>query len=123
MKIDSAIIIAEMAIRQGISDPDLFNNLGYYYLTAKNYTAAIGRFQDCLKTENSSLPADASLGIAMAYFYQADLLNAKKYLKQARQSEPLLNQGMEGLPAMEEKGYSFSETKKETLKRMFDELK
>ena len=65
---------------------------------------------------------DVTLGISLAYYYKNDKPNAKKYLDQAKQINPILNKGMEGLLELEKEGYSYSEKKKETLKIMFEEL-
>ena len=106
-----------------VHESRLLDNLGYYYLEKENYDKAIEKFNDCIKIGNDIDSVDAILGLSMAYFYKNDKQNAKKHLDQARQMKPVLKKGMEGLLDLEQEGYFYSEKKKETLKRMFDELK
>ena len=63
------------------------------------------------------------LGLSLAYYYKNDVINAKKYFNDAKQTEPRLNKGMEGVVEIEKSGYLFSDKKKETLKKMFEEFK
>jgi len=44
-------------------------------------------------------------------------------MDKARQLEPLLAWGMEGITDLEKKGMVVSDNEKETLKKMFEELK
>lgn len=114
---DGAIEISEKALKFNDNDPFLFDNLGYYYMENSNYDKAIEKFKICLKIENFKGLIDATLGLALAYYYKNDKQNAKKYFDQAKQVKPLLNKGMEGLLELEKEGYSYSEKKKETLKK------
>lgn len=41
----------------------------------------------------------------------------------AKNLEPRLYKGMDGIAGLEKDGYSFSEKKKTTLKKLFDQLK
>ena len=66
---------------------------------------------------------EVTLKLAIVYFSSGDKTSAKLYMDKARQLEPLLAWGMEGITDLEKKGMVVSDNEKETLKKMFEELK
>jgi tetratricopeptide (TPR) repeat protein len=88
-----------------------------------NYDKAIESFNKCIKINSARNKIDETIGISIAYYYKNDKQNANKYFQQAKQIRPELNRGMEGISVLEKEGYSYSEKKKETLKKMFEEFK
>ncbi|MBK8558217.1 MAG: tetratricopeptide repeat protein [Lewinellaceae bacterium] len=122
--IDAAYDIAEKALQLGLNNSTLFDIQGNCLLQKGDTNGAIQKFQACLEgTDENPFAPDALLGLSMAYFDQSDLKKAKKYFNRAVKAEPLLGQGIDGLPSLEAKGYSFSESKKEYLKKMLEQLK
>ena len=102
-------------------NPAIYANLGYYYLEKDASLKAIENFQKCLKKDGNNL--DATLGLALSYYYKNDRITAGQYLEKAKTIEPKLKKGMTGITELEKAGYSYSDKQKETLRKMFDELK
>ncbi len=118
---DAAIDITKKGIEQDPKDAGLYDNLAYYYMEKGDNENAVSNFNKCLEIDNKNI--DATLGLAIAYYNKGDKTNAKLYLDKAKQLEPRLAKGMDGIAELEKSGYSYSDKKKETLKKMFEELK
>ena len=101
--------------------PIACNNKGYIYLQQDKIDLAIQNFNKSLSINNESISPNVNL--AIAYYMQADKTNAKSYLNQAKTLEPRLQNGMDGINALMDEGYYWTEQDKETLAKMFVEFK
>ena len=118
---DSAIELSLKELHHIPGNPAIYANLGYYYLEKNASPEAIENFRKCLKKDENNL--DATLGLALSYFYKNDRITAGQYLEKAKKIEPKLKRGMTGIAELEKAGYSYSDKQKETLRKMFDEMK
>src|SRR5208337_830231 len=97
------------------------DNLGYCYLAKNNYSAALEKFKKCIDLQPDLI--DALIGITLTYYYQNDLVNAKKYLDRAKEVKPILKQGVNGYEIFKKEGWFYSDKDDNALKKMFVELK
>ena len=118
---DKAIEISLQGIKAGAQNPAFYDNLGYFYMDKSDFENSISNFQKCLQRDDKNF--DATLGLSMVYYYKGNMGYAGTYLDKAKKLEPLLNKGMNGIAELEKHRYSFSDKKKATLKRIFDEVK
>jgi tetratricopeptide (TPR) repeat protein len=82
---------------------------------------AIDKFNQCLKIDRKSI--SANLDFAIIYYIKGNLKESKKYLGIAKSIEPRLSKGIDGITDLEKGDYYWTEKDKETLKKMFEELK
>ena len=118
---NDAVEITSQGLKIDPKNASLYDNLGYIYIEKGDNRNAISTFRKCLDIDNKNL--NATLGLSIAYFYNSDLNNARQWLDQAKKLEPRLNKGMDGIAELEKAGYSFTDKKKITLKKLFTELK
>jgi Tfp pilus assembly protein PilF len=118
---DSAIELSLKELHHVPGNPAIYANLGYYYLEKDASLNAIENFRKCLKKDGNNL--DANLGLALSYYYKNDRITAGQYLEKAKKIEPKLKKGMAGIAELEKAGYSYSDKQKETLRKMFEEMK
>lgn len=98
-----------------------FGNIGYVYLQQNKPDLAIENFNECLSYDNKSV--SANMNLAIIYYMQGDKAKAKNHLYAAKVLEPRLMEGMGGITKLIEEGYYWTERDKETLAKMFAELK
>jgi tetratricopeptide (TPR) repeat protein len=82
---------------------------------------AVDNFNQCLKIDKKSI--FANLDFAIIYYLKGNLKESKKYLNIAKSIEPRLSKGIDGVIELEKEGYYWTDKDKETLKKMFVELK
>lgn len=122
--IDAAIGITISGLNKDSTRAFLYENLGRFYLEKGDSVNAGSNFSKCveLDSENFYTP----LNISMVYYNNNDKINSKKYLDRAKIIEPRLNRGMDGINELEQEQSGqcrYSDQKKETLKKMFEEMK
>ena len=100
---------------------DAYDYLGYFYIETGSLDSAMESFSKCLDLDNKAW--NAKLGLALVYFKSNDTVNATTYLTQAREDEPRLSKGMEGIAELESVVFSYSEKIKETIRKLFDATK
>ena len=61
------------------------------------------------------------LGLALINYNKGDKVNAKKYLDQAKDLEPGLNNGIDGVKDLENMGYFKPDNIKDALIKLFKE--
>ena len=99
----------------------VFNNLGWCCLEMKNDSAAIRYFNQCLRLQPDFVYA--WLNLALLYYREHDLENARKDLENARQLRPALNEGAEGFDKIKSGGCYYSGNCTQEMKKMLSELK
>ncbi len=119
--LDKAIDVSLQALKINPRNVTLCDNLACYYLEKGDNGNAVYNFRKCIELDNKRF--DVKLGLAIAYFNQADMINARRYLEEAKILEPRLKKGMEGVAELENSGYSYSPKTKAVLTKMFEELK
>jgi protein O-mannosyl-transferase len=119
--LNAGIDISLKGLSYNPGNANLCANIAYFYMEKGDYQKAIENFQLCLGADNGNF--DAQLGLAMTYFYRGDKINAGKYLESAKNTDPRLKKGWEGIEELEKAGYYYSAKDKVTLKKMFDVLK
>lgn len=99
------------------SNAAMLNNLAYCYLNLSEYEDAEKNFKRALFYDPRHF--DSFLGLSILYFKQNKKSACIKHVKQAIEIEPLLKKGIKGLENLENKGYSWSFSDKETLNKIF----
>jgi tetratricopeptide (TPR) repeat protein len=122
--IDAAIDITKYGIEKDSARAFLYSNLGRFYLEKGDYDNAEMNFSKCVEIDNENY--QTALNISELYFNKNDKINSKKYLDQAKKLEPRLNNGLDGIEEIEKEQpgqCKYSDERKETLQKMFEELK
>jgi len=118
---DSALADFKKAISLKQEFERAYGNIGYVYLQQNKPDLAIENFNKCLSFDDKSISANVNL--AIVYYMQGDKPKAKSYLDRAKELEPRLQNGMDGINALMDEGYYWTERDKETMAKMFAELK
>jgi tetratricopeptide (TPR) repeat protein len=116
---DNAIADGSKAIRIDPGNAGLYDKLGYFYLAKGDYDRGEEQFRKARELDNKSF--DALLGLAVIYYSKGDKANAKKFLDQAKNIEPRLNKGMNGINELENMGYFKPASIKEILQKLLTE--
>jgi Tfp pilus assembly protein PilF len=106
------------------SNPEYFppySNIGYAYMQQNKPDNATKYFLKCLDHLEYSI--NPNLNLAIVYYMQGDKAKAKTYFDKAKQLEPRLSKGIDVIIEIEKKGYFWTDKDKQTLKKMFEELK
>jgi tetratricopeptide (TPR) repeat protein len=98
-----------------------YANLGYVYMQQGKTEMAIENFNKCLKIDRKSI--SANLDFAIISYLKSNLQESKKYLRFAKSIDPRLSKGIDGINELEKENYYWTDKDKETLKKMFVELK
>lgn len=124
---DAAIGVIKDGLENNPDDPFLYEEAGSFYLETGDNPAAISYFTKCLELcsdDSKTMPRLMALvGNSVAYYNLGDKENSKKYFNQARQLEPLLNNGKEGLKEFSGYCLGFMEKELETLPLIVEEFK
>jgi protein O-mannosyl-transferase len=94
---------------------------GFIYLEKKDYENSIIYFNKCLETDNKCFYA--IFGLVFANIEKKDYDLAEIYLKQADDIEPMVKEGMEGMKKLEKKGFIWTDSNTERLKKVFEIIK
>jgi tetratricopeptide (TPR) repeat protein len=94
---------------------------GYAYMQLGKTELAIGDLKQCLKIDNQTF--STNLDLVIIYYREGNMDECKKYLDLARSLEPRLATGMDAILQFETEGYFWTEKDKETLGRVFKEIK
>jgi tetratricopeptide (TPR) repeat protein len=98
-----------------------FADIGYAYMQQGKMDLAIDNFTHCLKIDTNTF--STYLDLAIIYYLKGNLQESKKYMGIAMSLEPGLEEGFDSINELEKEGYYWTEKDKETLKKMFEELK
>jgi tetratricopeptide (TPR) repeat protein len=121
LKYDQAIADFNKAISIKPDYSPAYANLGYVYMQQRKTDLAVDNFNQCLKVDVKNL--SANLDLAIVYYMKSNLQESKKYLGIAKSIEPLLAKGIDGITALENGDYYWTDKDKKSLKKMFAELK
>lgn len=97
-----------------------YNNLGWTYFNKKDYKNAIYYLEKCFELDNTDW--DAILGVATTYYVTGNEKKAEYFLNKAKNIEPRLRKGMDGLMLLIKEGYSYNNTQKKIIEELFDEF-
>jgi len=123
----AAIEVIMNGLHHNPDSPVLVEMAGSFYLEIGDNSRAITCFTKCLEMfsddSKDMTRLQALIGISVACYDMGDNENFRKYFDQARQLQPLLNEGMEGIEEL--RGYCLGWVDKEldTLPRMVEEFK
>jgi protein O-mannosyl-transferase len=121
---DQGVEVAVKGLSLYPGDPVIHVNLGYCYLDKDQYPQAIEHFRKGMENTISGRGNfDALFGLSLACYCQNNKSNARQYLLEAQQIQPLLNQGPAGLEELTKTGSFYSEKEKDIFKKMFEEMK
>jgi len=120
-KYDDAIAEFNKTIRLKPDYASAYADRGYAYMQQGKMEMAIDNFNQCLKIDEKTF--STNMDLAIIYYLKGNLQESKKYLDTAKSLEPRLSKGIDGIAKLEEEGYYWTDKDKETLKKMFDELK
>ncbi len=116
-----AIAACSKGIGNSHQKTEFLDLMGNCYLEKAENDSAMQQFTRCLDLDGSDFEALA--GMAVAFYEKKDNVNARRYLQQAQQANNELTFGVAGLRELEKSGYFFGEKKKESLEKMFSDLK
>ena len=116
---DNAIADGLKAIQLDPENAGLYDKTGYFYLGKGDLDKGEGMFRKSLDLDSKSF--DALLGLALINYNKGDKVNAKKYLDQAKDLEPGLNNGIDGVKDLENMGYFKPDNIKDALIKLFKE--
>ncbi len=117
---DNAIADGFKAIRIDPQNAGLYDKVGYFYLAKGDYDHGELQFRKALELDSKSF--DSLLGLAFISYSKGDKANANIFLDQAKNLEPKLKNGMNGINELENMGYFKPANIKETLKKLLMEL-
>jgi len=117
---EAAIKISLSGLQKDNLSSKLLDCLGYYFMEKGDINKAISYFRECNIIDPGNF--DALLGLAVACYIINDKENFRKYIDQAKLSEPLLNKGMDGIREIENYGFYYSDKIKVTLIKLFLDL-
>ncbi|MBI9067046.1 MAG: SpoIIE family protein phosphatase [Salinivirgaceae bacterium] len=98
----------------------LLNNLGWQSIRTNDLPKAIRYFKNYINVAQND--PDAYLGLALIYFEYGDVELATENLYKAKNLEPALYEGFDGILVLESSNYSYSGEDKMRLKNMFDTI-
>jgi tetratricopeptide (TPR) repeat protein len=98
-----------------------FADIGYAYMQEGKMDSAVGNFNRCLKIDDKTF--STNLDLAIIYYRKGNLQESKKFMGIASSLEPRLAKRIDGINLIEKEGYYWTDKDKETLKKMFKELK
>jgi tetratricopeptide (TPR) repeat protein len=96
-------------------------DIGYACMQQGKMDLAIDNFTRCLKIDTNTF--STYLDLAIIYYLKGNLQESKKYMTVATSLESGLEEGFDSINELEKEGYYWTEKDKETLKKMFNELK
>ncbi|MCX6243536.1 MAG: tetratricopeptide repeat protein [Bacteroidetes bacterium] len=117
-KWDQAIADGLKAIRIDPENAALHDKLGYYYSGKDDMKRAEEQFRKTLEIENNNF--DAMLGLAVVNFRNGDFVQSKNLLDQAKNIQPKLLKGMEGIAELENLGFFKPASVKVMLEKMMN---
>jgi len=120
-KYDDAIAEFNKTIRLKPDYASAYADRGYAYMQQGKWETAIDDFNKCLKIDEETF--STNLDLAIIYYLKGNLQESKKYLGIAKSLEPRLSKGIDVIAEFEKEGYYWTDKDKETLKKMFVELK
>ena len=112
----NAIIFYHKVLKDFPDNAVVYCNLGYCYLETQDYSLALEYFSKAISSQTENI--NAILGITLVYYNSNDMANAKKWLDQAKELKPVLQQGVAGFETFKKAGYRFSDRNNEALKKM-----
>ena len=118
---DAALDVIRIGMKANPGVPALYEAAGYYLLEKGDYLQAIDNFTKCLEMDDANL--QSMIGNAVAYYYLGDKENSQKYFDQARQHQPLLNNGQTGIGQLSQQCLVLTCKEKEALSHMVEEFK
>jgi tetratricopeptide (TPR) repeat protein len=118
---DAAIEVVMKGLDHCDDNPNLFELAGSIYLEKGDNPQAVTYFTRFLESYSESI--SATIGNSAAYYDMGDKENARKYFDQARQLQPLLYNGIEGLEQMKNQCPALSKKETEVLRLMMEEFK
>lgn len=101
--------------------PFSYNNAGYVYLQQDKIDLAIEYFNKCLSIEDKFFAAN--LNLALVYYENGEKERAKFYLDRAVELAPSLQEAKDDIIKFNQEWFYWTEKDKETLVKMFAELK
>jgi tetratricopeptide (TPR) repeat protein len=101
--------------------PFAYNNTGYVYLQQDKFDLAIEYFNKCLSINDKF--GEVNLNLALVCYMRGDKENAKSNFERAKELLPSLQEGMDGFIKSNKGWFYWTEKDKETLRKMFVELK
>jgi tetratricopeptide (TPR) repeat protein len=107
--------------RKSSNFPYPSNNTGYVYLQQGKYDLAIEYFNKCLSIDDKLFAAN--LNLALVYYENGDQEKAGFNLERAKELAPELQDGPDSIPEFYQKWIYWTEKDKETLRKMFEELR
>jgi len=107
--------------RQPSNFPYPNNNAGYVYLQQDKIDLAIKYFNKCLSMNDRFLAPN--LNLALVYYENGDQEKARFYLEQAEKLAPNLQDEIDVITKSLQQWIYWTEKDKETLEKMFEELK
>ena len=118
---DDAIAEFNKTIRLKPDYASAYADLGYAYMQQGKMKPAVENFNRCLEIDDKTF--STNLDLSIIYYLEGNLQESGKYLNVAKSLEPRISKGIDGIHELETEGYFWSEKDKETLKKIFTELK
>ena len=124
---DAAIKVIMNGLHYNPDNPVLSEIAGSFYVEKGDNTRAITYYTKCLDVcsddSNDWTRLKALIGISVAYYDMDDKENSRKYFDQARQFQPLLNNGLEGVEELKTYCMGWMDKELETLPLIVEEFK
>jgi len=116
-----AILYYEKILNNYPNFASAYGNMGYCYLGSNEFLKSLQMFKQATKLEEKNI--DAIIGISLTYYYQNDMVNATKYMNQAKNIRPELIEGISGFEKLKKDGLFYNQKDDAAIKRMLEQFR